>query len=89
MGDLLRTEILKHYKSIKAFSRDSGFRETTVLNWVNDRNPVPLSRLAILAEYFSELDGTPPNIFIMRMVFHHPEVNKVMTQWRKQQKDSQ
>ena len=85
MGEFLRREILKHYKSIRAFSRDSGFSETTVLNWVNDRNPVPLSRLAILAEYFSELDDSPPNIFIMKMVFRHPEVIKVMARWRDQQ----
>jgi len=85
MGAFLRIEILKHYKSIRAFSRDSGFSETTVLNWVNDRNPIPLSRLAILAEYFSELDGSPPNIFIMKMVFRHPEVIKVMAHWRDQQ----
>jgi len=87
MGSILNQYIHDNCKSRRAFCGDIGFRESTVSNWCNDRATIPLSKIAIMAEYFHDLTGEPPNLFIFRIVMHEPTVRAVLSSFQQKQRD--
>lgn len=86
MGSILNQYIHEHHKSRRAFCSEIGFRESTVSNWCNDRATIPLSKIAIMAEYFYEMTGEPPNLFIFRLVMQEPTVRAVLSSFQEQQR---
>ena len=89
MGSILNQYIHDHFKNRRAFCEDIGFRESTVSNWCNDRATIPLSKIAIMAEYFHELTGEPPNLFIFRIVMQEPTIRAVLSSYQQQQRGAQ
>ena len=82
MGSILNQYIHDHFKNRRAFCEDIGFRESTVSNWCNDRATIPLSKIAIMAEYFHDLTGEPPNLFIFRIVMQEPTIRAVLSSFQ-------
>ena len=86
MGSILNQYIHEHFKNRRAFCEDIGFRESTVSNWCNDRTTIPLPKIAIMAEYFNELTGEPPNLFIFRIAMQEPTVRAVLANYKQRQR---
>ena len=86
MGSILNQYIHDHFKNRRAFCEDIGFRESTVSNWCNDRATIPLSKIAIMAEYFHDLTGEPPNLFIFRIVMQEPTIRAVLSSFQQKQR---
>ena len=89
MGSILNQYIHDHHKSRRAFCIEIGFRESTVSNWCNDRGTIPLQKIAIMAEYFHDLTGEPPNLFIFRIVMQEPTVRAVLSSFQHNQRSNQ
>jgi transcriptional regulator with XRE-family HTH domain len=87
MGSVLGEYIHKHCKSKRAFAADIGFNENTIYKWCNDDRPIPIDKIALLAEYFHDLSGEPPNLFIFRVVLQEPTVRAVMAAFQQKQRD--
>ena len=82
-GSVLTDYIYKHCKSRRAFCADIGFRESTVANWCNDNTPIPLHKIAIMAEFFEEITKEPPHVFIFRLVMQETTVAKVISTYQR------
>jgi hypothetical protein len=82
-GQLLLSWIHEHCKTVRSFCDDIGFPESTVRNWYNNDVPIPIEKMAIIGEYFSEITGEPPHVFVMRLVMHNRHVVEVVKVWQK------
>lgn len=88
MGSVLSEYIHLHCKSKRQFAADIGFNENTIYKWCNDDAPIPLDKIALLAEYFHDMTGEPPNLFIFRVVMQEPTVSAVLAAFRNKQRSN-
>lgn len=86
MGSILSQYIYDCGLSKKKFAEDIGFSEGMVYKWCNDVCPIPLPRIALLAEYFSECNGEPPNVIIFKFVLEDSTVRAVLDTYRRAKK---